>query len=73
MAKLRIQADLIFDDEDPEAAKVVGQLKALAAKLRTIDPPAELAKREASSIRLHRCFHDEGDRACEEIDVWEKP
>ncbi|HST43084.1 MAG TPA: hypothetical protein VLK58_26395 [Conexibacter sp.] len=69
MAKLRLQADLIFDDADPAAAGVYDALVALAPRLGTI--PAGRGV-EPSRVELHRCHHDEPDGPpCEPLQTWE--
>lgn len=71
MAKLRLQADLILDDEDPQAAELFTQLEGLAGSLRKIEGKGR--RTERSKVELHRCFHDEEDPPpCEVLDSWEK-
>ncbi|MDO8187219.1 hypothetical protein Q5424_09345 [Conexibacter sp. JD483] len=69
MAKLRLQAELIFADDDPAAGETYDALVALAPRLGTID---EGRGTTPSQIALHRCHHDEpGGPACEPLQSWE--
>jgi hypothetical protein len=69
MAKLRLEADLIFDDGDPVAAQTYDALVALAPRLQTI-PGARGG--EPSRLSLYRCRHDEPESPpCEPLQSWE--
>lgn len=69
MAKLRLEADLIFDDDDPAAAGAYDALVALAPRLGTIPDGRGVA---ASRVSLHRCHHDEpSGLPCEPLQSWE--
>jgi hypothetical protein len=70
MSKLRVQADLIFEEADQAAADTYAVLVALAPRLQTI-AGGERGE-ERSRIELHRCHHDEPEGApCEPLDAWE--
>lgn len=67
MAKLRLEADLIFDDADPAASDAYDALVALAPSLGSIPGP----RGAPSSIALHRCHHDEPEPSpCEPLQSW---
>ncbi|MDO8209287.1 hypothetical protein [Conexibacter sp. CPCC 206217] len=69
MARLRLEADLIFDDGDPVAAATFDALVALAPSLRTIPGGREDT---LSRVKLHRCHHDDPVGApCEPLQDWE--
>lgn len=69
MAKMRLQADLIFEDGDPAAAGLYDALVALAPRLGSIPTPRGSTR---SYIDLHRCHHDEPDGPlCEPLQAWE--
>lgn len=70
MSRLRVQADLIFDDGDPAAADTFAALVALAPRLRTLAGSPRGVER--SRVDLHLCHHDEPEPApCEPLDAWE--
>ncbi|MDW5597654.1 hypothetical protein VSS74_25105 [Conexibacter stalactiti] len=69
MARLRLEADLIFDDGDPAAQQTYDALVALAPALRTIPGARGVTP---SRVALHLCHHDEEDGgACEPLSAWE--
>jgi hypothetical protein len=69
MARLRLEADLIFDEGDAAAAATFDALVELAPSLRTI---AVGRTTEPSRISLHRCHHDEPQSIpCEPLRTWE--
>lgn len=69
MARLRLEADLIFEHDDPTAAQTYAALVALAPGLRTIPGARGITP---SRVALHLCHHDEeSGAACEPLSAWE--
>lgn len=69
MARLRLEADLIFDDGDPAAQQTYDALVALAPALRTIPGARGVT---SSRVALHRCRHDEENGGpCDPLESWE--